>query len=96
VEPEKRILNEIIEILGSEGKIKVLWTLYKSHTPQTTYSIIKVTGLKRVDVKRILETLKKKGIVKESEYRPKKYMLNIENEKTEVLVTFFEKIESCF
>jgi len=95
VEREKRILNEIIEILGSEGKIKVLWALYKSHTPQTTYSIIKVTGLKRVDAKRILETLKKKGVIKESDYRPKKYILNIENEKTKVLVNFFEKIEYC-
>ena len=95
MEPEKRILNEIIEILGSEGKIKVLWALYRSHTPQTTYSIIKVTGLKRVDAKRILETLKKNGVVKESDYRPKKYMLNVESEKTKVLVNFFEKIEAC-
>ncbi|MEM3385702.1 MAG: helix-turn-helix domain-containing protein [Nitrososphaeria archaeon] len=72
-EYEKKILNTLIGMFGSEGKIKVLWTLYKNqNTPLTTYMILKYTGLRRSGLNRILKNFTEVGLILKEEYDVKR------------------------
>ncbi|MBC7091402.1 MAG: hypothetical protein H5T50_05770 [Nitrososphaeria archaeon] len=94
-EHDKKTLETLTKMLGSEGKIKVLWTLYKNQkTAQTAYMILKQTGLKRSGLNKILKNFIETGIIKKEDYTVKKYRLNIEDEKVKELIEFFKKIEN--
>lgn len=91
-EYEKKILNTLIGMLGSEGKIKVLWTLYKNqNTPLTTYMIQKYTGLRRSGLNRILKNFTEVGLILKEEYGVKRYKLNMQDDRIKILIEFFKK-----
>lgn len=91
----KDIQEEVIEALGSEGKIKILLTLaQKPLELHTTYTILKHTGLRRQDANRILKKLCAIRWVKQHQYGVKKYQLNIEKEEVRLLINYLKSIEA--
>ena len=88
---------EVEEVLGSSGRLRILKYLIKNPTnePALTVSRLKIlTGLRRGNVEKHLETLVRWGWVEEIPIDGgKKYKLKRENPKLEGLIRFFKDIE---
>jgi len=92
---KRAVREELLEALGSEGKLKVLLAL--SEQPNslfTTYSIVKATGLRRSDAKKVVEKLCELGWVKQQTYGLKKYRINLEKEEVKHLISFLRAVEA--
>jgi prephenate dehydrogenase len=85
--------KEIIEIgLGSIGKIKIMRALAEENKRFTIYALHKKTRLKREDIKRNLEDLKKIEWIKETKLVNLMYEINRENRFVIELTTFFSSV----
>jgi DNA-binding MarR family transcriptional regulator len=88
---------ELEEALGSGGRLRILKYLIKNPTnePSLTVSRLKIlTGLKRGNVVKHLETLVRWGWIEEIPiYGGKKYKLKKENSKLDILIRFFKDME---
>jgi len=88
---------EIEEVLGSSGRLRILKYLIKNPTgePSLTVSRLKIlTGLRRGNVEKHLETLMEWGWVEEIPIDGgKKYKLKRENPKLGTLMRFFKDME---
>jgi len=81
------------EGLGSPSRLRILRILTSGEEQsQTKYGLERKTGLKPVDVRRHLKVLVETGWVKEHDYEPPFYTLNLDNPKAKLLVDFFKKI----
>ncbi|MFQ6065395.1 MAG: hypothetical protein ACE5L6_07965 [Candidatus Bathyarchaeia archaeon] len=79
--------------LGSVGKIRIMRIMFeKPNQVFTKYGLEKDTGLKPVDVRSDLKTLIEIGWVKEHQYDPKTYEVNMENPVVKHLYDFFKRI----
>ncbi len=88
------IRREITEALGSVGRFRIIAELAKDPNESfTKYTILKGTGLKRVDVKSNLERLVSIGWVKEYKSIYPKYQINPENKRVQLFVDFLRKSE---
>lgn len=87
---------EIEEVLGSSGRLRVLKFLVRNPTnePALTVSRLRrLTGLKRGNVEKHLETLMKWGWVEKIPIDGgKKYKLRIEKHEVEALIRFFKEV----
>jgi predicted transcriptional regulator len=82
--------KDIIEIgLGSIGKVKIMKALAEEARMITVYTLHKKTHLKREDIKRNLDDLRKIGWVNESKLANIMYSINRENEFVNRLTAFF-------
>ena len=91
----RAVREELIEALGGEGKLKVLLALSEQpNTLFTTYSIVKATGLRRQDAKKVIERLCELGWVKQRTYGLKKYQINLEKEEVKYLLNFLRSVEA--
>jgi len=91
----RAVREELVEALGGEGKLKVLLALSEQpNTLFTTYSIVKATGLRRQDVKKVIESLCELGWVKQRTYGLKKYQINLEKEEVKHLLNFLRSVEA--
>lgn len=87
------IQKKIEKSLGSAGRLKILRTLaYEEFSGQTKYSLEKFTNLKPIDIRKHLKVLIETEWVREYNYNPPTYTLNLDNSKTKALVEFFKKI----
>jgi hypothetical protein len=85
--------KEIIEIgLGSIGKIKIMRALAEENKIFTIYALHKKTRLKREDIKRNLEDLKKIQWIKETKLVNLMYGINRENRFVTELTAFFSSV----
>jgi hypothetical protein len=85
--------KEIIEIgLGSIGKIKIMRALAEENKICTIYALHKKTRLKREDIKRNLEDLKKIEWIKETKLVNLMYGINRENRFVTELTSFFSSV----
>jgi len=81
------------EGLGSASRLRILSVLTSEGEPsQTKYGLEKRIGLKPIDVRKHLRVLVETGWVKEHDYDPPVYTLNLDNPKVLSLVDFFKKI----
>ena len=89
-----RDIRKLIEDgLGNTGRLKILRALASGETvSQTKYSLEKVTGLSPVYVRKHLKVLVDTGWVKEYDYNPQVYALNLDDPKVRFLVEFFKKV----
>jgi hypothetical protein len=88
------VWREVEAGLGSVGKIRILRTMFdKPNHVFTKYGLEKATRLKPVDVRSDLKTLIEIGWVKEHQYDPKTYEVNMENPAVKSLHTFFKSIK---
>jgi len=79
--------------LGSAGRLRILRILASNESPsQTKYGLEKLTGLSPVYVRKHLNVLMKTGWVKELNYSPPVYTLDLDNLSVKALVDFFRKI----
>jgi hypothetical protein len=87
------VWKEVETGLGSAGKIRILRTmLEKPGQVFTKYGLERATGLKPVDVRSDLKALIKIGWVKEHQYDPKTYEVNMEHSVVKHLHEFFKRI----
>jgi DNA-binding IclR family transcriptional regulator len=91
---ERKITNkDIIETgLGSIGKVKIMKALAEESRMITIYTLHKKTHLKREDIKRNLDDLRKIGWVNESKLANIMYSINRENEFVNRLTAFFTDV----
>ena len=83
----------IEEGLGNAGRLRILRALVSGENPsQTKYGLEKATGLSPAYVRKHLKVLVETGWVKEYNYNPKVYMLNLDNTKVRYLLDFFKKV----
>jgi predicted transcriptional regulator len=61
----------------------------------TKYSLAKATGLRTPSVDRRLKTLVDLGWIKENQFKPKTYQINLENEIVRDLMDFLHKIRGA-
>jgi Fic family protein len=88
------VWREVEAGLGSVGKIRILRVMFeKPDKVFTKYSLQRNTGLKPVHVRSDLKTLAEIGWVKEHQYDPKTYELNMENPVVKHLHEFFKQIK---
>jgi DNA-binding transcriptional ArsR family regulator len=89
-----RDIQKLIEKgLGNAGRLKILRAIASGETPsQTKYGLEKVTGLSPVYVRKHLKILVDMGWIKEYDYNPTVYTLNLEDPKTRFLFDFFNKV----
>jgi Fic family protein len=89
--------EELEEVLGSSGRLRILKYLIKNPTnePSLTVSRLKIlTGLRRGNVEKHLENLVMWGWVEEITINGgKKYKLKRENPKLHLLIRFFRDME---
>ena len=79
--------------LGSVGRLRILRVLASKEMPsQTRYSLEKATGLKAIDVRKHLHVLIDTGWVKEHDFDPPVYTLNLDDPRASFLKAFFEKM----
>ena len=87
---------ELEEVLGSSGRLRILKYLIKNPTnePALTVSRLKIlTGLRRGNVEKHLETLVRWGWVEEIPIDGgRKYKLKKENPRLDVLIRFFKDV----
>ncbi|MEM1550578.1 MAG: hypothetical protein QXX56_01115 [Candidatus Bathyarchaeia archaeon] len=92
----KRNIWEELELgFGGGKKFRVL--VYLALNPDkafTKYALAKATGLRTPSVERRLRTLIKIGWIKENQYKPRTYQINVENETIKFLMEFLQKIRS--
>lgn len=94
-EKKKQVETQLIEALGTEGKIRILRRLSENPTGLfTAYVLAKVTGLRRQDTHKILEKLCQMGLVKSVAYGVTKYQINVENDLAKRLIDFFKSVEA--
>jgi len=80
--------------LGSIGRLRILREMIeKSDEYFTKYTLEKKTGLKPVDVRSNLKILLDLNWVKEYEYDPKTYKIDMGNEGVSLIAEFFRKIK---
>lgn len=95
-ETKRRSLLEELELgLGGGKKFRVL--VHLALNPDrafTKYALAKVTGLRTPSIDRRLKTLVEIGWVKENQYMPKTYQINLENETVKILMEFFQKMRT--
>jgi len=85
--------NEIEAGLGSVGRLKIMREmLEKPDEYFTRYMLERKTGLKPVDVRSNLKILTGLNWIKEYNYDPKTYKVNIEDEAVRLIAEFFRKI----
>lgn len=90
---DRDIKRLIEEGLGNAGRFKILRVLASGETPsQTKYGLEKITGLSPVYVRKHLKVLMDTGWVKEYNYNPQVYTLNLDDPKARLLVDFFKKV----
>ena len=88
------VWREVEVGLGSAGKIRILRIMFdKPNQVFTKYGLERETGLKPVDVRSDLKTLIEIGWVKEHQYDPKTYEVNMENPVVKYLHEFFKQIK---
>jgi hypothetical protein len=81
------------ECLGSVGRLRILHVLASGKEPtQTKYGLGKATGLKPVDVRKNLKVLVEAGWVKEYDYGPATYAVNLDDPRVKAVVGFFKEI----
>ncbi|NHV97262.1 MAG: hypothetical protein HA494_05685 [Thaumarchaeota archaeon] len=91
----RRVEEELVEALGSEGKIRTIITLAeKPNQLLTAYAVAKRTGLRRQDADKILKKLLQLGWVKQHTYGVKKYQINIDKDEVKKLTEFLRAIEA--
>lgn len=88
--------EEIEEVLGSSGRLRILKFLVKNPTNEPSLSPFRLrtlTGLRGGNVEKHMETLVKWGWVEEIHlYGGKKYKLNRENPNVKALIEFFKTV----
>ena len=90
---DEDIQRLVEEGLGSPSRLRILRILSSGEeASQTKYGLERKTGLKPVDVRKHLKILVEAGWVKEHDYDPPVYTLNLDNPKVLSLVDFFKKI----
>ncbi|MBS7624444.1 helix-turn-helix domain-containing protein [Candidatus Bathyarchaeota archaeon] len=93
---EKKIENiwEELELgLGGGKRLKIL--IHLALNPDkafTKYALAKYTGLRTPSVDRRLRTLVELGWVKENEFKPKTYQINLENETVKAFLDFLSTL----
>lgn len=90
----KRSVWEELE-LGLGGGKKIMVLIHLALNPEkafTKYAIAKATGLRTPSIDRRLKTLVEIGWVKENQYKPKTYQINLENETVRALIEFINKV----
>jgi DNA-binding MarR family transcriptional regulator len=91
----RRVVEGLVEALGSEGRIRTLVTLAEDPDQLfTAYAVAKRTGLRRQDAEKILKKLCEMGWVKQYTYAVKKYQINTEREEVRRLTEFLKAIEA--
>lgn len=91
----RRVEEELIEALGSGGRIKVIRLLAERPSASyTIYSIRKFTGLRRQDANKILKKLCDIGWVKQHHYGVRKFQINAEKKEVAHLIEFLKSIEA--
>jgi hypothetical protein len=87
------VWREVEAGLGSVGKIRILRVMFEKPSQVfTKYGLERNTGLKPVDVRSDLKALIKIGWVKEHQYDPKTYEVNMENPVVKQLYEFFKHV----
>ena len=87
------VWREVEAGLGSVGKIRILRVmLEKPGQVFTKYGLERETGLKPVDVRSDLKALIEIGWVKEHQYDPKTYEVDMENPVVRHLYEFFKRV----
>jgi DNA-binding transcriptional ArsR family regulator len=90
---DEDIQRLVEEGLGSPSRLRILRILSSGEeASQTKYGLERKTGLKPVDVRKHLKILVETGWVKEHEFDPPVYTVNLENQKARFLVDFFRRI----
>lgn len=90
----KAAWRQVEKGLGSVGRLRILRALASGEAAsQTRYGLERLTGLKPVDVRKHLKVLIETGWVKEHDYNPPVYTLNLDDQKAKFLVDFFERID---
>lgn len=85
--------KEIERGLGSVGRLRMLKRMIeKPNGYFTKYALERETGLKPTDVRSNLEVLIELNWVKEYNYDPKTYRINMENEVVRLIADLFRKI----
>lgn len=93
---EKKIENiwEELELgLGGGKRLRIL--IHLALNPDkafTKYALAKYTGLRTPSVDRRLRTLVELGWVKENEFKPKTYQINLENETVKAFLDFLSTL----
>ena len=86
--------KEIERGLGSVGRLRMLRSMVENPNRYfTKYALERETGLKPTDVRSNLEILTELGWVKEYDYDPKTYKINMENEIVKLIADLFQKIK---
>jgi DNA-binding transcriptional ArsR family regulator len=81
---------DLEKALGSPGRVRILIEMARNPTSLSVYRLRKLTGLRREDIKRHLQTLVESGVVKEVRAGPgRRYMLNRESPVFEPLLELF-------
>lgn len=89
------VWDEVEAGLGSVGKIRILRVMFeKPNQVFTKYGLQRNAWLKPVNVRSDLKTLVEIGWVKEHQYDPKTYELNMENPVVKHLHDFFKQIST--
>lgn len=84
---------DIVRILGSKGKIKIIYVLAKSGQLNIT-RIVKDTGLHHRLVEQHLEELKSIGLVEEQRIgRLRLFNLRYDNPKTALIIEFLRTLD---
>lgn len=87
------INEQIAELLGSKGKVKIIYTLVRSGQLNIT-RIVKDTGLHHRLVEQHLEDLKKLGLVEEQRIgRLRLFSLRYDNPKTALIIELLKSLE---
>ncbi|MEM2320523.1 MAG: hypothetical protein QXS79_01350 [Candidatus Bathyarchaeia archaeon] len=92
-ETRRDVWEELELGLGGGKKFKVL--IHLALNPEkafTKYALAKATGLRIPSIERRLKTLIEIGWVKENQYKPKTYQINLENEMVRMIIEFLQKI----
>lgn len=95
--PRKKIENiwEELELgLGGGKRLRIL--IYLALNPDkafTKYALSKYTGLRTPSVDRRLRALVELGWVKENEFKPKTYQINLENETVKAFLDFLSTLK---
>lgn len=91
---QRTIWKELEKGFGSGSKFRIL--LQMALNPNevfTKYALVKATGIRTPSVESQLKVLVKIGWIKEYDFTPKTYQINLENEVAKQTVEFFQKIK---
>jgi DNA-binding transcriptional ArsR family regulator len=90
---DEDIKRLVEEGLGSPSRLRILRVLASGdEQSQTKYGLERRTGLKPVDVRKHLKILVETGWVKEHDFDPPVYTVNLDNPKARFLLDFLKKI----